>query len=138
MCPGGLEVLVLMCVSENRRLTRCLWSLANAAGWKRHRQCEQQQQKAAHVRSPESTGVLFLSASVDGGLFLDRVEKAFSRAALICPTHSVLCIHTEAPEQSPTGVGTSPLKPEADCTVKVVVQPRQTPLDPATTVMYPQ
>lgn len=49
MRPGGWEVLVLPWVSENRRPTPSLWwSLANAGGWERNRQ--QEQQGAAHLR----------------------------------------------------------------------------------------
>lgn len=45
-------------------------------------------------------------------------------------THSVFCVHTEAPEKGHACMGTSPVKLEASSTVEVLVQPPHPLLNP--------
>lgn len=45
-------------------------------------------------------------------------------------THSVFCVHTEAPEEGLACMRTSPVKLEASSTVEVLVQPPHPLLNP--------
>ena len=49
---------------------------------------------------------------------------------MFCITHDVSRVHTEAPEQSPVGVGAAPLELEAHRAVDVLVWPAQAPRSP--------